>query len=365
MFRRSALAQPRILGRHQRFDVGLDDGIEVDGRGAGRHVDAFGAQRDVAQQVAVEPRVHGRTVGVEQQPNGAGVGIGDGDFAAGFAAEADGDDAHAGLDRGVGCVEGEGVVVLAVGDQQHQARHAAIGAEGVDAFADGVAEPRAAARHRVVVHAAEHEVEEAVVGGQRAHHCGAAGERHQADPVAAHMVHELGDVGLGARQAVGRGVVRQHALGDVEHHHDVRADLARRDGLDAAWGLRAHQCADAEQQRCGREHDLRDAALARRAGGQSFLHRRRDEAVQRVAPAQFQIRKQAAQREGRPDAVDERRIGEDHVAHHGTRTNSAARPNQPSAASSSPKRSGSANSSSYWRERSSVILLRSKRSISA
>ena len=189
-------------------------------------------------------------------------------------------------------------------------------------------------------------MEEAVVGGEGAHHRGAASEGQQADAMSADLIDELGDVGLGAGEAIGRGVFGEHALGDIQDDHNVRANLAS-DGLHAPRRLRAHQRDDAEQQRRQHEHEPSDAALERRAFRQTHLHRRRHEAPQRIASAQIQVGERRHQRQRRPDAVYPSGIGENHSVHggHGIRAKSVPRPSQPRAANKSAAKSGRLNNS--------------------
>ena len=117
-----------------------------------------------------------------------------------------------------------GVVVLAVGEQ-HQHLVVVAFLEGGQGRLDGLGERRAALGDRVHVERLDALPEGRVVDRQRALQEGAAGEGHQAEPVGLGPLHQIQRGQFGARQPVGRDVLRQHALGGVDGHDDVQSAL--------------------------------------------------------------------------------------------------------------------------------------------
>ena len=152
-----------------------------------------------------------------------------------------GEDAQAFLGGFLGGLQRAGVVVLAVGEQHEHLVVVAFleGGQGsLDRFGDG----RAALRDDVHVQRLDALAEGRVVNGQRALQEGAAGEGDQAEAVGLGALHQVQRGQLGARQAVGRDVLRQHALRGVNGDDDVQPALL--DFLPVKAPLRPRQRQD-------------------------------------------------------------------------------------------------------------------------
>jgi hypothetical protein len=134
----------------------------------------------------------------------------------------------------------------------------------------------------------QHGGEERVVRGQRAQHRGAPGERDQADPVAIELADQLGDLGLGAGEPVGRRVLGEHRPRGVEHEHDVGRGLHRGHGLGLAADLRPHHRADRGEHGAHQEAEPGQRPAERGLRGEPALHHRRQERAERAAAAQLE-----------------------------------------------------------------------------
>ncbi len=219
--------------------------------------------------------------------------------------------------------------------------------------------PRAALR---VSSAAQDQVKEAVVRGERALHRGAAGERDKPDPVPVEPVDERAYLRLGAREPGGRRVVGQHAARHIEHHHHVGRGPPAGRHLHLATRLRLHERQDAEAERGEGERGADQAPGAPRRQHKPPLHDRRQLAAQRGAAAQLAPGQESGHQRGQPEKVHPLRVGKLETVH-GSLRQSVHSPSSPSAASSRPSPSGKANSSRYWRHFSPTSSLRSSRSM--
>ena len=158
-------------------------------------------------------------------------------------------------------------------------------AERAHGLAQRRADRGAAARDRIgrgVVEALE---EQAVVAGQRAEHVGAAGEADQRETMAAVALHGFGepaDRGLGARQAVGRGILGEHAVRDVEQHDHVAAETRHLAGALAP--VRLHQRYDQAGERAAQAERAPPAPARAGLGQQPRREIGRDERRERRPP---------------------------------------------------------------------------------
>ena len=252
-------------------------------------------------------------------------------------------------------------MILAVRDQEHDARRAAIRPIHGDRLAHGIADPRPAARHRPDIDIAQHQPEKAIVGRQRRLDSRAPGKHHQADALAIHAFQQFIDLRLCPREAIGCRVLRQHALRHVQNDHDIGRDVARQH-LRSHLRLRPHEGQHAKRQGQRKQRQFGDTPRAGLTPGQTRLHRQGHEPRKGFAGAQLEIRGGDDHRQDRPREMNPVGRGE---IHQGNLANSAPRPSQPTASSARANASGSANNSSYWRNRSSVMRVRSRRSISA
>ena len=146
----------------------------------------------------------------------------------------------------------------------------------------------------------------------------------------------------------------------------MSATARRADTVSApARRLRPHEAEHAEHERCENEAELERAPGERLSEGEPRLHRRRHETAEAFAAPELEICEKGDEAYREPHKVDPLLIGEDQALDHGALTNTAPRANQPAAASSNPAASGIEKNSTYCLERSSVIRVRSRRSISS
>ena len=149
----------------------------------------------------------------------------------------------------------------------------------------------------------------------------AAGERDQPDPVAAHLADQLGDLGLGAREPIRRGILGEHRARDVEHDDDVgraRAGAAR---SRSAGALRPHQRERSPHSSATHDQRRAGATRARRSAlrGQPALHHRRQEARRaHRAPRSSSRRAGRDDRDREPTRGGRAGMDADPVEHHGS-----------------------------------------------
>ena len=132
-------------------------------------------------------------------------------------------------------------MVLAVG-QHHQDLVAVALLVGGQSGLDRLGQRCAALGNDVHVERLDALAEGGVVNGQRALEEGAARKGHQSESVGFGSLHQIERGQLGARQAIRRNILRQHALRGVNGDHDVQAALL--DLLPVEAPLRARQCQD-------------------------------------------------------------------------------------------------------------------------
>ena len=325
---------------HQVTDVLVVDRLEVERTEARRHVDAVGEQRHLTQGVAVEARGHDIAVGVAQQGAGAGFGIGDRDLATRFRTEADRHDADP-AQRGLpGRLEGKGVVILAIGDQDQYARDVPARAKAERRLADRLFESRAPPPHAVRPQGIEHQAEEAEVGGHGSEHTGAPREGDQAHLISLEIFEQIADLALGALQSVRRDVLGEHRARDVDRHHQLGARAGRLDVFEAP--LRSHQ---RHHRKGRRQHDegIARVALPRaRALHQTRLQGRRHHPLEAPGRATLEEIERERKERDAPQCMGPLRIGEAEVAHGYLRNtlleSSAASPMQPSDANTHPSK---------------------------
>jgi hypothetical protein len=151
-----------------------------------------------------------------------------------------------------------------------------------------------------------------VVGRERAQRRGATGKGDEPDPVAGQLAHHLLDLDLGAGQAVGRRVLGEHRLRDVEDDHHVGRYPRRGHGDRLAAALRPHEREHAGDQG-DREQDQagRDAGAAR-PRCQPALHDRGQELAEGTAGADLEDDEQGDDGDDHPDQVDEAEVREGH-----------------------------------------------------
>ena len=298
---------------HQGPDMGFKDGFQVEHTGAGRHVGALGFQGEIAQQVAVQSADDGGSPGVNDPVAGAGLGIGHKDLAPVFVSEADDDDPDSSLGGLSGGVQGKGVVILAVGEEQDHSGEVTAVPETRSGFADGFLQARASSGYAADVEVVQHQPEEAEVGGQGTENAGPARKGDQADLVAGQVREQVAKFGLGALQAIGRDVLGEHRSRDVQGDHDFRAHLGCLDKFEAPLGT--HQGDhDGEHREDKQSYAQRPSPIPRLIDAPG-LHGGCDETVEEVGAPKFQPDQQRPQDSDDPESVNELRFGEGQPRH--------------------------------------------------
>lgn len=293
------------LAAGEARDVRIVDRGEVEHARTRRHVGAARLERDLAEQVAVEATHDGIAVRVTQERARPGPRIGDVDAAAALVAEADRDDLDTGL-GGLPCgVEGEGLVILAVGDQDECTLGGPRSAEPRHRAQDRLGETRTAAGDRVRPGAVERETQEALVRRHRREHRRAPREGDQSDLVVAEIGEQIAHLGLRPLEPGGPRIVGQHRARHVEGDHDLRAHAWR--GDVAKPPLRLEQSRTHREPRQPDEREPRATPPSRRLYDEPRAERRTDQSIERiVAPT---LEPDEADEDEQPDAEHEGPLG--------------------------------------------------------
>jgi len=134
-----------------------------------------------------------------------------------------------------------------------------------------------------VGHLQEH-VRRAVVQGQRALHERRSREEHEADAALLHAVQEAAELRLGAFEPARRHILRQHRVGDVQHHDDIGTPL--RDRHLAGAPLRPRQ-SDEQPEQAGHEQEAVPPEEERTTVLDMFLRPFAQEPAQPGSPARL------------------------------------------------------------------------------
>ena len=250
----------------------LEDRLEVEHAGAGRHIRALAHQGELTQQLAVEAAEDGTSVGVRDAPARPRHGVGHQDLAARLVTEADCEDADAAFGRLASRIDGKRIVVFAVRDQQNDPGEVAARSEAGSGLANRLFEACSAARHAARVDAVEHEAQEAEVRRQRTQHAGSPRKRDQPDLVALEVRQEIADLRLRTLEPVRCHILGEHRARHVEGDHDLGTDRARLHELEAP--LRAHQGDDRRRQAYRDRGETRASSPAGPTPDDASLHRR-------------------------------------------------------------------------------------------
>ena len=346
---------------HQRRNVRVVDGLQVQRTCAGRHVGTFGGERHFAERFTIQASADGLASVVTNLRSRPGLRIGDEQLAARFIAKADRDYLDAPLRRGTSGLDRIRIVILAIGDQNNCPRHIGLTAETLNGLANRRLETSAAPSDAGRSDAFEHEAEEAEIGRHRTEYGRPAGESDQPDLVAIQIRQQIDQFRLGPLQPIRRGVLGQHRFTDIQADHNLGADAGSR--MTRGSELGSHQGDHDRHGRRAQQADRHPATNGRPAVQQSLLHVGRDEAIQQRRAAKFKPRQQRDQSDDEPRSVDPLRTIEMQRVHGSLLSTvppaTTAMPIRPHA----PANSG-AKCSWYCRYRTSVISVRSNRSIS-
>ena len=259
----------------ERGDVVAVELRQAEPGAGGVQVDAAGIDRDALERRLVEPRLDHLALAIlEEAPVLAR------DELALRCADADGEDVHAALlgarDRSVEIA----LVALAVGDQHDRLVVALASLEGLEAGIDRRCQRGASARDDADLDGVETLQERAPIEGERALEERRARESHQAETVAAGLGDEIADRELGAGEAVGLHVGREHAARGVERDHQV--DSLALHLLPAESPHRAGQGDDHQGRRRDDQPRAQRAPAGIDVGCDGRLQRRRHELCQRA-----------------------------------------------------------------------------------
>ena len=298
---------------HQWADMRFEDRLEVEYARARWDIGALGGQGEFAQQVAVEATHHRAPARIHHPGAGPGLRVPDKDLASVLIAEADHDDANPAFGRFPCGVQGEGVVVLAVGEEQDHPGEVPGGSETRRRLSDRLFEPGAASGDASHVYVVQHHAKETEVGRQRAEHAGAPRESDQTHLVAAQVGEQVPQFGLGPLQAIGRYVLGEHGTGNVEGDHDLGADPGRLDEFEAPLG--AHQGDDDGQHGKAEQGAAEAAPELARTIHQPRLHGGADEAVEQMTAPSLEADQHCSQDKNDPKPVNVLRLGEAESRH--------------------------------------------------
>ncbi len=201
------------------------DDAGVDGLGVEREVTAAGGARHVAQEVFLERGLDGVAFGVAHPVAGA-VGVGLGNEGAGLGADADGEDEDVFLGGAARPFGDLGVGLAAVGEEHEAVVAGGAFVEGLNGELEGAADLAAAARDGEGIDGLDGLGDGGVVGGEGGLQVGVAGEDDEADAVAGEQGEQVLGGELGAGEAVGDEVVREHGARAVDGEDDVAPALA-------------------------------------------------------------------------------------------------------------------------------------------
>ena len=189
--------------------AGANGQIDSAGGGVGHRLEGLG----------IQPGAHGLSMVLQKRL--LSLFVGDGEEGACLVVTQSHDE-QADLEgpQGLRGLHRKGVVVLAVGDEDHIA--ALAGGVVEDLVADhpeGVPQVRAAPRQGAGGHLVQGHLEECVVQGGRTEDGGGPGKAHQRHAVTLQHFQALRDLRLGALQSVGAQILGKHAPGEV-HKED-------------------------------------------------------------------------------------------------------------------------------------------------
>ena len=151
-------------------------------------------------------------------------------------------------------VQGEGIVILTVGDHQDDTRKVRLSPKTSQRFTNGRFEVGAPASHTVGTHGFQDQTEKSEVGGQRTEHGGPTGKRNETHMVPAEIGQQILNLCLGTSQPVGGHVLSQHGTGHIKGNHQLGAHpwcslvmetpLGSHQGQDQGEGRKPYQSND-------------------------------------------------------------------------------------------------------------------------
>jgi len=152
-----------------------------------------------------------------------------------------------------------------------------------------------------------------------------------------HPGDQVSNLRLRPFEAGRRGVLGEHALRDVEDHHDVGGDPPGRSVACGPAGLGAHQREHAEHQGEKDESETTQSPGEGRPAAESMLHRRRHEAIEEIPAPDIEEPDRGDDPQSEPEKMNPSRMGKGDQIVHGNLWKSAPRVSHPVAARPSPK----------------------------